>query len=101
MTRTPTTKDLSDAGVTRIVMPRTKGEGMTREMGGGMITAKPGAINAATTAGLWSVKRSDYGYPVAIVRNGWDILHLEPSMRTVECVGLVVQMLNGKKEVGE
>jgi len=31
MTRTPTTKDLSDAGVTRIVMPRTKGEGMNTE----------------------------------------------------------------------
>ena len=56
------------------------------------------ATDAATAAtGEWSVRLDDYGTPAAITRNGFDILHLQPSLRTAECLQLVVDALNERE----
>jgi len=74
MTRTPTTKDLADAGITRIVMPRTKGEGMTPEQINEEIAlsaglehhdsapqgARDGYATWKTPDGVWLLKPPDY-----------------------------------------
>ena len=47
--------------------------------------------------GKWTVSLDDYGYPRAIVIDGWDVLHLVPSARTGACADDVVKLLNARK----
>ena len=44
----------------------------------------------------FEVRRDDAGFPVAISRGGWDVLHLHAygSQRTIENVDMVVARLN-------
>ena len=44
----------------------------------------------------FDVRRDDAGFPVAISRGGWDVLHLHSygSQRTIENVDMVVARLN-------
>ena len=65
-----------------------------------MTIEQPGSATQAATVktGEWRVRLDDYGHPAAIERNGWDILHLQPSLRTAECLQLIVDMLNERED---